>query len=223
MVLVGAWCPVRQVCGWLNRDVTSVSGYGLRRAGCSGRSHGPSALLRLSVGVLFGKLGVQDPAWVPGVSLQTVGPLGCATRLPAAMGTKDDCARRPDLGRTIVTTQMGLSAHTNAQVGTGRSHARCWLNTEPLNAASIQPARHCGVLRVACGMLMREQGRESGAFCGMASHGGLSPSCQRDKSTQPRAAGRARARRTPLPKGSLMHPPGGSGEPWGGSRGVPPG
>lgn len=131
MVLVGAWCPVRHVCGWLNRDVTSVSGHGLQRAGCSGRSHGPSVLLRLSVGVLFGKLGVQDPAWVPGVSSQTVGPLGCATRLPAAVGTKDDCARRPDLGRTIVTTQMGLSAHTNAQVGTGRSCARCWLNRAP--------------------------------------------------------------------------------------------
>lgn len=57
------------------------------------------ALLRLSVGFLFGKLGVQDPAWVPGVSSHTVGPLGCATRLPTAVGTKDDCARHPDLGQ----------------------------------------------------------------------------------------------------------------------------
>ena len=51
------------------------------------------------MGILFGKLGVQDPAWVPGVSSHTVGPLGRAARLPAAMGTKDDCARRPDLGQ----------------------------------------------------------------------------------------------------------------------------
>lgn len=64
------------------------------------------ALLRLSVG--FGRLGVQDPAWVPRFSA-AVGPWDHL--LPTAVGTRTIVPVNIRIwGQDIVALQMGLSA-----------------------------------------------------------------------------------------------------------------
>lgn len=82
------------------------------------------------------------PLWEAGRARPSLGAWGLLTyrRAPGTRHPPAHC--RGHKGRLcppsgsgagpLLPCRWGLSANANAQVGTGRSHARCWLNREPL-------------------------------------------------------------------------------------------
>ena len=81
------------------------------------------------------------PLWEAGCARPSLGARGSPHIPSGPWDAPPTCPLRGHKGRLcppsgsgagpLLPCRWGLSANANAQVGTGRSHARCWLNTEP--------------------------------------------------------------------------------------------